>query len=103
MDHEKIGDSPFTVYEEWIAGTDPNDITDILRMTEPPEETADDFKVRWQSVADRTYTIERSQDLTGEPQFETVATGIPGIDGVAEYVDPTTDGSGPFFYRVAVE
>ncbi len=103
MDHEKIGDSPFMVYEEWIAGTNPNDITDILRMTEPPEETAGGYIVRWRSVADRTYTIERSQDLTGEPQFETVATGIQGIDGVSEYLDETAEGLGSSFYRVVVE
>ena len=103
MDHEKIGASPFTVYEEWIAGTNPNDITDILRMTESPEESADGFIIRWQSVAVRTYMIDRSRDLTGEPQFETVAAGIQGIDGVSEYVDKTADSPGPFFYRVVVE
>lgn len=42
-DHECIGESSFTVLEEWVAGTNPHDITDNLRMTELPKKAPDGF------------------------------------------------------------
>ncbi len=105
MDYEKVGDSSFTVYEEWVAGTNPGNPADVLRMIQPQltaHETAGRV-VRWRSVPHRTYTIERSTNLAAVPPFEMIATGIAGRDGETEYIDATADGSGPYFYRVIVE
>ena len=102
-DNTRVGDSPFTVYEEYIAGTDPNNIDDILRMTGSPERTKDGNMVRWQAVPNRRYTIQRSTNLLTQPPFVTLAEGVDGAEGVAEFLDDTADGPGPYYYRIVVE
>ena len=105
MDQQRLFGSAFTVLQHWLAGTNPNDRDTDLRMTDPPVKYPQGFAIRWRSVATRTYRIERSSDLTGNPQFSPLegATGIQGVDGIKEYVDETATGPGPFFYRVVVE
>ncbi len=93
--------SGFTVWQQWRAGTNPRDPTDVLRMTEPPAGVPQGFRLRWRSVATRTYRVERGANLAGTPPFTVLEIGIQGEDGVTEYIDIT--GAGSAFYRVAVE
>ena len=48
-----------------IAGTDPNDSTSVFRVA-TVSNAADGFIVTWQSVADKTYTIEFSTTMNGD-------------------------------------
>ncbi|MDB6065210.1 MAG: Peptidase family, partial [Pedosphaera sp.] len=84
-------------WQEWLSGTDPTDSASLLRMLDligsPPHLT-----VSWQSVTNRTYSVERS---TNSVSFQVLATPLRGQANVTSYTDNTANGSGPFFYRVS--
>ncbi len=92
-----------TVWEAWLAGIDPNDPSDDMRMTGAPSFSAQGMHIRWRSVNTRTYRVERSTGLTANPPFIPIVTGVRGVDGETEFVDETATDAGPFFYRVVVE
>ena len=56
--------------------------------------------VRWESVAGRTYFLERS--ATASSGFTPLAPGIPGQPCTTSYTDTNAIGTGPWFYRVGV-
>lgn len=95
---DRDGDA-FSDRSEWVAGTDPLDPGSNLRLLAPPEGRAE---VRWTSVAGRTYRLLRSTAINGE--YTVVRSGIPATPGVNVVADPSLfSGSGPWFFRVAVE
>lgn len=49
-------------------------------------------EVSWESVATRSYWLERAGDLGVAPLFTTVATNIPGIDGIRIFNDTGATG-----------
>jgi len=86
-------------WQEWRCGTDPTNALSALRLLAPAV-VGSGLVVRWESVADRTYSLERS--TTASSGFTTLATGIPGQPGTTTYTDNNAIGAGPFFYRVGV-
>ena len=88
-----------TNWQEWRCGTDPRNAQSALRLLAPTPVGAG-LVVRWESVADRTYFLERS--TTASSGFTPVATGIPGRPGMTTYTDTNAIGKGPWFYRVGV-
>ncbi len=58
--------------------------------------------VTWTSVSNRSYFLERSSDLRGNPAFSTIQTNIAGQPGTTTYLDTSAIGAGPWFYRVGV-
>jgi len=56
--------------------------------------------VSWESMANRTYFVERSTNLFGASAFQSIATGIPGQLGLTSFVDTNAPGSIPRYYRV---
>ncbi|NCF94978.1 MAG: hypothetical protein GWQ05_29065 [Verrucomicrobiaceae bacterium] len=63
-DSDSDGDGVLDAHEV-IAGTDPNDPTSVFRVA-TVSNAADGFVVTWQSVADKTYTIEFSTTMNGD-------------------------------------
>jgi hypothetical protein len=63
----------------------------------------------WESVAGRTYFLERSTHLGASPTFLPLATGIPGLPGQfglpgnTQFTDSNAPGLGPNFYRVGIQ
>ena len=104
VDNTSNNGSPFTVHQEWIAGTNPNDPSDILRLTQPPIPTPDGTGhiIRWRSVPTRTYTIQRSTNLLSTPSFQTIDSNIPGGEEFTEYTDNAATTPGPYYYRILV-
>jgi parallel beta-helix repeat protein len=91
-------------YEEWLAGTDPTNPSSALELLTPSlTNNPPGIVVRWQSIANRTYFLDRSSNLGGQPAFLTLATNIPGQPGVTTYIDTNAVGFGPFFYRVGIQ
>lgn len=89
-------------YQEWVAGTDPTDAASAFRLLALSNSLAG-LTVQWQSVTNRTYSVQRSPNLSFRPAFATIQTNIPGQAGSTSCLDTNAAGAGPFFYRVAVQ
>jgi parallel beta-helix repeat protein len=59
--------------------------------------------LRWSSVTNRTYTLERSINLAQPQTFSLVQSNILGQAATTSCTDTNALGPGPFFYRVRVE
>lgn len=88
-------------WQEWRAGTEPTNSLSVLRLLSPMP-SSDGLVVRWQSVTDRTYRLERTTNLT-QGSFEAIASNIVGQAGATAYVDTNAETNRPLFYRVRVE
>jgi hypothetical protein len=86
-------------WQEWRCGTNPNNALSALRLLAPVPVGAG-LVVRWESVADRSYFVERSTKASSG--FTPLATSIPGQPGMTTYTDTNAIGVGPWFYRVGV-
>lgn len=84
---------------ESIAGTDPNDAADYLRIISVLSND-DGLVIDWSTEADKTYTIEYSTSLE-QNSWETVATG----ENAGTYLDADAArrATGEGYYRVVVE
>jgi len=89
-------------WQEWRAGTDPNNALSALRMVSAVP-TGTNVTVTWQSVVGVNYFLERSTNLAAPTSFAPVTTAIRGQPGTTAYTDTSTVGPGPFFYRVGVQ
>ena len=87
-------------WQEWRCATDPTNALSVLRMLAPTA-AGSDLLVRWESVANRTYFLERSADASSA--FTLVATDIPGQPGTTAHTHTNAVGAGPWFYRVGIE
>lgn len=88
-------------WQEWIAGTDPVDSESVLKLLAATlmNNAAD---ITWQSVTDRTYFIQSSTDLVGEP-FSTLASNIVGHAGTTSFTDTNVVTTGTSFYRIGIQ
>ena len=88
--------------DEFRAGTDPNDATDLFKITQLIS-TANEVTVRWTAKDAKSYRIRYSYDL--DIWSDVVAGQTSGADGEMTYLD--TNGSRAaatkVFYRVEVE
>jgi hypothetical protein len=89
-------------YQEWFAGTDPSDAASVFKLLAPACSLSG-ITVQWQSVTNRTYSVQRSTNLLLRNSFTSIQTKIPGQPGTTGYTDTNAVGAGPFFYRVAVQ
>jgi PKD repeat protein len=89
-------------WQEWRCGTDPNNAQSVLRLLTPAPVGAD-LILGWESVAERTYFLERRPALGASTPFQRLATGIAGNPGVTTYTNRNAAGAGPDFYRVGVD
>jgi hypothetical protein len=89
-------------YSEWRTDTNPTNGLSLLRMVSATN-GAGGTLVTWQSVATRSYRLERSTDLGLASPFQTIATNIAGVIGMKTFLDTSTTNGGPNFYRVGVE
>ena len=92
----------FTNFEEWRAGTDPANSFSALRLLTPSFDGTN-WLVSWQSVPERTYTVERNVNLSLSNGFLPVATTVPGQSGTTTIIDTNSTALGPTLYRVRVE
>lgn len=91
------GDS-FTAGEEYIAGTDPNDADDFLKINSVSNTNG--LVITWSSVEGRNYSIITNTSLSvGTPG--TLVSGIAGVDGETAYTG-TVSGASTVFYEIGV-
>jgi hypothetical protein len=68
--------------DEGVAGTDPTDAADCLRISGAAVWPAGEV-IEWPSVSGRLYSVEASTDLLYAPAFAPgVFTNVPGVGGV---------------------
>jgi hypothetical protein len=89
-------------WQEWKAGTDPNDAASVLRLL-PPSLSGFRVTLAWTSVTNRFYLLERATDLGGPSAFSVVRSDIVGLFGTTTYMDTNGMGSTHLFYRVRVQ
>jgi hypothetical protein len=89
-------------WQEWIAGTNPTNPASLLLML-PPSNSVSGVTVRWQSVANRTYLLQRATALDTPASFSTIQGDIAGQKGTRSYTDTNTFTNGPYFYRVGIQ
>jgi hypothetical protein len=90
-------------WQEWRTGTNPTDVSSVLKMVSVSRSGAFNMTVTWQSVSNETYFVQRSGNLGARPAFVTVHNNIPGQNGITSYTDHPIFGPGPYFYRVGVQ
>jgi hypothetical protein len=88
-------------WQEWHCGTDPTNALSVLRLL-PPVPMGKDAIVRWQSVSNRVYFLERSTNLAASPSFLPLATNLTGQAGSTAYTVTNSASEPPSFYRVGV-
>jgi hypothetical protein len=89
-------------WQEWIAGTLPNDPASILKMF-APSNSPPGWTLQWQSVSGVNYFLQRRPSLAPATPFATIQTNIPGLVGSTSFTDTNAAAPGPWFYRVGVE
>jgi hypothetical protein len=88
-------------WREWRTGTDPTNAASLLQILSVANNTAG-LTVRWQSVL-MFYFLQRSTNLSAQPQFVTIKTSINGVNGVTSYADTSATNSATYFYRVGAQ
>ena len=92
------------LWQERIAGTDPNDGASVLRMGNPVRlDSPPGLVLAWQSVTNRFYTLECSTNQAAAPAFYPLLEHVAGQAGTTTCTDVTAAVSSPCFYRVRVE
>ena len=86
-------------WQEWKSGTNPTNALSLLKINSVSNSIAS-AKVTWQSVANVTYFLQRSTDLSA---FTSLHSNIVGQAGSTSYTDTTATDSGSYFYRVGVQ
>ncbi len=102
IDYADLDGDHLNNWQEWRSGTDPTNALSALRLLAPASGSPGVI-VRWESVSDRTYFLERGTNLGAQPPLLPLSSNILGQTSVTTYLDTNAVGAGPFFYRVGVQ
>jgi hypothetical protein len=103
VDGADLDGTGFTVYQDWVAGLNPTNALSVLALFSPtPTNNPAGLVIRWESVTNINYFVQRSTNLAAQPAFTTLRSNIVGQAGTTSYIDTNATGLGPFFYRVGV-
>ncbi|MDP6678719.1 MAG: S8 family serine peptidase [Verrucomicrobiota bacterium] len=84
--------------DELAAGTDPGDPASVFAILPVSRQTALGPEIRWHSVADKSYRVQRATVL-GQA-FETVSGLLPATPPVNEFIDKNAPKNRELFYRI---
>ena len=88
--------------EEMKAGTSATDPGSVFRITQMTLNTDGSATLYWIGRAGRTYSVHRSPEI-GSGNFDTIASGVIGMDGIMSHKDGGAQSANRFFYWVQVE
>ena len=107
FDAAETNDADGDVMKTWggyWAGTDPTNAGSVLRMESGEWPWTSNLVVRWWSVSNRSYALDRGTNLMADPPFDfNVRSNISGAPPINAETDTTDTGSGPYFYWIRVE
>jgi hypothetical protein len=84
--------------DEYYAGTNPNDFNSVFKVVSLGPAPDGTVTLRWSSVAGKTYSIEKTEDLN--LGFYELLRDIPGTPPINLYQDANPPGMQGIFYRV---
>jgi hypothetical protein len=88
--------------KEFLAGTDPLSANSVLRLRATGFD-AEGFVVRFQSVSNKFYQLERANTLVNSNSWELLQDDIEGTGGWIELVDTNAPSASRRFYRIKVK
>lgn len=89
-------------WQEYIAGTNPNSASSVFQfMTSACTSSTSGFTLQWSSVANKSYTVQRSFNPT-PGNWTTIATNILGTGQIMQWTD-TSAGAKSEYYRALVQ
>jgi hypothetical protein len=71
-------------------------------VLQAPSFSPPSITLRWASVSNRTYYLQRATNLAGQPLFSVLQTNIPAL-ATNSFTDTTLPASGAAYYRLGVE
>jgi hypothetical protein len=89
-------------WQEAVAGTNPTNAASVLKMLSISNNISGNI-VKWQSVANKAYYLQRSTNLSAQPAFISIYTNFPIGLTTLSFTDRTATNGGPYFYRVGVQ
>lgn len=91
-------------WHEYVAGTDPSTNASFLGISSiQMQPAAAGMVVRWLSVTNRWYNVERAVSLTITNAFTNIAQHVAGQASLTSITDATPVVSQPRIYRIGVE
>ncbi|MBN2684372.1 MAG: hypothetical protein JXR40_03765 [Pontiellaceae bacterium] len=94
------GDGMLT-WQEWVAGTSPVDIEDVLALGIQPKSGRDGMLLAWPSTAGCTYRVWRSTNLI--EGFVAISDELSASPPVNTFIDYSASENNPAFYRISIE
>jgi hypothetical protein len=89
-------------WDEYLAGTHPNDPNDLFQFLTVETAWPDGFQVEWTSAEGRTYSLLRSTDLSPD-SFSVVRSNIVATPPANILMDTNVTLPGPYFYMLRLE
>ena len=89
-------------WEEWVAGTSPTNMNDVLALDiQPVGDAASGMVLVWPSVSNRVYKVWRSTDL--QEGFWQISGNLQATPPVNSFREPVAPAGQPAYYRISVE
>lgn len=89
-----------TNFQEYLAGTDPRDPENVLKI-DPPEMLNNQMRIRFRTVIGKYYRVEKSGG-SDDGKWLVVAASIPGDGRLMEISEPAEPGTTRRLYRVVL-
>ena len=89
----------FTDYAEFIAGTNPQEVTSRLKLAAPLQLSNGSQRLEWSSVSGRAYRVEGSADGVS---WEPVSDWIRAASSTSVFTLPPPSPAGPYLFRLEV-
>jgi YD repeat-containing protein len=89
----------FNDLNEFLAGTNPNNPSSVLRVLPNPTASAGSVTVEWEAVASKTYRLQFKNSLS-DTNWTDISGDVTAAGAIVEKVDASASAASRRFYRV---